>query len=238
MSATLAIASREYTAFWRTSTGWIVTAILALLTAFVLSVSTLQPTEVASMRAVFTTAHWVLLIACPAVSMRLLSEESRIGTLDSLMGTPASDWAIAAGKFFAAIAMISTALAATLPSVVVLAAIAPIEPSPLIAGYLGVILTAGLYLATGLLCSALTQSQVTAFLATVLIMTAWNTLPLLSSSIDNEPLESAVKYINIQTRLESFAKGLIDSADVIFFLTAWWAGIACTVAALSWRRWA
>lgn len=238
MSALLAIATREFTAAWRTSTGWIVAAIFALAAGLVLSATTLAPSNVATMRAVFSTAHWILLIAAPAISMRLVAEESRSGSLETLLASPAQDLAIAAGKFLGALATIAVLLLTTIPALIVLAVLAPIDPGPLLAGYTGVILASGLYLAVGLACSALTDSQVTAFLATVFLMAIWNAGAALAPTLNVPLLTTVGDHLSIATRLETFARGLIDTGDIVFFLSAWWVGIAVTAAALSWRRWA
>lgn len=238
MTALLAIARREYLALFRTSTGWIVAAIFTLLTGLVLSLTTLNQGEVATLRPVVSAAHWTLLFVAPAISMRLLAEEARTQTLEPLMSTPASDFAIAAGKFTAGLLALATLLAATAPAILTLRLLAPIEPGPIVTGYLGVVLAAGLYLAVGLACSALTQSQVTAFLATLAIMTAWNALPALAPQANIPILATAAEHLSIADRLATFARGVIDTADVVFFLSTWWVGVALTAAALSWRRWA
>ena len=238
MTALIGIFMREYLAFWRTSTGWVVAALFTLMTGLVLSVTTLGPGEVATMRAVVGAAHWILLIAAPAISMRLVADEARAGTLETLMTTPASDWAIATGKFVAALAVVATVLGATLPSLFVLRLLTPIEAGPIITGYLGVLLAAGLYLAVGLVCSAFTRSQVTAFLTTLTVMALWNAAPVLAPGVGAQWLTDAAGHIAIADRLTDFARGVINTADAVFFLTTWFVGIAGTVAALGWRRWA
>lgn len=236
MRAWIAISKREFASYWRTPTGWLVCAIFAAISALVLSITTLQPVEVASMRSVFSAAHWMLLVICPAISMRLIAEEDRTGTLEVLMSSPASDWSISAGKFCAALAVVIAALLTTIPALIVLSVLAPLEAGPLVSGYIGVILAGGLYISVGMLCSTLTNSQVTAFLITVCVMAAWNALPLLSNALSLGPLEDAIEYINIGDRLASSARGVLDSADTAFFLTVWWIGIAGTTAVLTWRR--
>jgi len=238
LRALVAVFTREYLSYWRTSTGWIVAALVGLLTMLVLSLTTLHPGEVSTMRTVFGTAHWLLLAVGPAISMRLISEEDRLGTLEPLMATAASDWSIATGKLLAGLCVFLTALLTTVPGVVSLSVIAGVDSAPLVTGYLGVTMTAGLYIGVGMFCSSVTRSQVTAFLLTVFVMAGWNALPLVVAQLDPGLARDAVDALVIASRLEGFSKGLVETADVVFFVSAWWVGVSLTVASLGWRRWA
>lgn len=239
IGATLGIASREYRSLFRVPVGWIVIALYLFLTGAVFVTSVLTPGEPASMRYVFGISGWLLLPVMPAVSMRLLAEELRSGTIEPLMTSPVSDASIVGGKYLGACLFLATMLAPTLIYAGILYAIAEPapDPGPLLAGYLSLMLLGMLYLAVGTLASALTSNQTLAFLGTFLFLL----IALLLTGEMAMRLPAAVGRIllkmGLATRMEDFARGVIDSAHVVFFLSvsAWFLLLAFV--AIESRRW-
>lgn len=238
MRATSAIALREYRSLFRVPVGWIVIALYLLLTGAVFIVG-LQPGEPASLRYVFGISGWLLLPVMPAVSMRLLSEEFRSGTAEPLMTSPVGDASIVAGKYLGACLFLLTMLAPTLVYAGVLWAVsdpAP-DPGPLLSGYLSLVLLGMLYLAVGTLVSALTANQTLAFLGTFLFLL----IALLLTGEMAARLPGSIGQVLIRlglgSRLEDFARGVIDSAHVVFFLTASAWFLVLAFVAVESRRW-
>jgi ABC-2 type transport system permease protein len=236
-TALLAIARREYAGFFRVPLGWIVGALFLLLSGFVFARFALIPGAPATMRDFFGLWWRVLIIITPAISMRLLSEEHRSGTIDTLMASPVSELAIVAGKYLGAVAFIATLLAPTLLYVAVLLALAPVDLGPIAAGYLGVLLLAMLQLAVGTLFSAMTASQTLAFLATLFALVGAELCANYASSLAPRPLDEMLLAFSTDLRIADFAKGVIDTGHVAFFvvLSGWLVALAALL--LRARRW-
>lgn len=240
MTAALAIARRELGAYFRLPVGWIVIALYTLLAGAVFALVVFQPGQPATMRTLFSISGWLLLPVAPAISMRLVSEELRSGTIEPLVSSPASELAIIIGKFVAACVFLVLMLAPTLLHAAVLywAGRPSPDAGPLIAGYLNLVLIGAFYLGAGLFCSAMTANQTLAFLSTLFLL-----LGLLVAStlgVDRAPawLAGPLAALSINARSADFAKGIIDTSNVVFFASgaAWFVVLAwIAIAARRWR---
>ena len=237
MSAVATIAIREYRAFFQLPLGWIIVALTLLGSGFAFTNATLIPGQPASMRDFFAFWWFILAIIAPAISMRLFSEELRSGTFEPLMSSPVSELSVVAGKYLGAMLLLLTCLAPTLAYVLVLGALTRPDYGPIFAGYLGVVLAGGLYLAIGLLFSALTSSQTLAFLATMFVLIGVELAIAYGSSQLPARAARAVSELSANARIADFSKGVVDTGNVAYFaiVSAWLIGIAAIV--LRARRW-
>lgn len=177
-----------------------------------------------------------LLVLVPLLTMRLLAEERRAGTLELLWTYPLRDVEIIAGKFVACLAVVTLMLGATAVYPMVLSRIHPVDPGPLVAGYLGLWLLAAAFVACGLFLSALTDSQLIAGAATygVLLffwMLTWNEAAV------GEGTLGVLKPFSLFDRFATFAQGGIDTRDVSYLVLFTLAFLVCTFFALDARRW-
>ena len=237
MSALTAVMLRELGSFFRTPVGWLACAIFAFLSALFVAPQALVPGAPATLRSFFAIAHWLLLFVAPALSMRLLAEERRSGTSETLMTSPASDWAVVFGKHVAACCFLLIMLVPTLALPIALEYASDPDYGPILAGYLGLALTGVLYLSVGLLFSSLTSSQVIAFLGTLLFFVALAFASGTGAAYAPAPLDAVLRTLSIDARLADFARGVIDTKHVVFFLatSTWIAALA--VVPLEFRRW-
>lgn len=237
MSALVGVFLRELGSFFRTPVGWLACAIFAFLSALFLAPSAIVPGEPASLRTFFGVAHWLLLFVAPALSMRLISEERRSGTMETLMTSPASDWAVVFGKYFASCAFLLVMLAPTLAFPIVLEFVSDPDYGPIASGYLGLVLAGFLYLSVGLLFSSLTSSQVLAFLGTLLFFVALAFASRQLPQYTPDAIDPLLRAMSLDARIADFARGVIDTRHVAFFLvmSAWVTSLA--VVPLEWRRW-
>ncbi len=177
-----------------------------------------------------------LLVLIPLLTMRLFAEERRQGTLELLWTYPLRDGEIVAGKFVACFLVVTLMLLATLVYPVLLAQLHPVEPGPLVAGYLGLWLLAAAFVACGVFLSALTDSQLVAGAATygVLLffwMLTWNEAAV------SEGVLAFVKPFSLFDRFEIFAQGGIDTRDVAYLVLFAGTFLTLTIFALDARRW-
>lgn len=237
MRGTLIIARRELAAFFRVPLGWVVMALFLFLSGFVFVRFSLQPGTPATMRDFFSFWWRILVVVSPAISMRLLAEEHRTGTIDPLLASPVTEVSVIAGKFLGAVGFLVVCLAPTLVYAVVLMWLAHPDPGPIYAGYLGVLLLGAFQLALGLLFSTLTSSQTLAFLATLVTLLVLETGASYGVQWLPEPWDQVPLAFSTDLRIADFAKGVIDTAHIAFFLIAsvWLCGLSALV--LRARRW-
>lgn len=237
MRGALAIASREFAGFFRQPMGWVVIALYLALSGAVFALGSLQPGSPATLRGFFAVSTWLLLFVAPAASMRLLADEQRVGTLEPLMTSPVSDWAIVAGKYLGAAGFLLAMLAPTLVYVGVLEIFADPDYGPIAAGYLGLVLVGALYLAVGLLFSTLTDSQIVAFLASLFFFLLLRIATLQGAAYLGDPWAQYLYPLSIDMRMGDFAKGVIDTSHIVFFLVASVWFLVLSGAMLTLRRW-
>lgn len=231
------IATREYASFFRVPLGWVVVALFLALSGAVFSGRGFAPGQAATMRGFFETWWTLLVIVAPAISMRLFSDELRTGTIEPLLTAPVSEAAVVVGKYFGAVMFLLTLLAPTLVYVVLLRSISRPDLGPIAAGYAGVVLLGMLYLSVGCLASSLTSSQTLAFLGTFFALFIFEVMALVVAPSAPEGVRKFLYALSVNQRMGDFARGLIDSGHVIFFLasSAWFLALASVV--MQTRRW-
>lgn len=238
MTAILTIARRELASMFRLPVGWVVVALFLVLTASVVALS-IQPGAPASLRGFFTISAWLLMPVAPAVSMRLLAEEHRTGTDEVLLTSPVSALGVVLGKFLGAWLFLVCMLVPTLAYPALLFVVSDPAPDlgPMVSGYLLLLLQGTLYLAIGTAVSSMTSNQTLAYLATLFPILAL----LLAGSLASQSLPELLRPVHeaaqIGRRGSDFARGIIDTGHIVFFLavSAWC--LALAHASLEWRRW-
>ncbi|MBY0309085.1 MAG: ABC transporter permease [Phycisphaerales bacterium] len=237
MRGTLVIARRELAAFFRVPLGWVVMALFLFLSGFVFVRFSLQPGTPATMRDFFSFWWRILVVVSPAISMRLLSEEHRTGTIDPLLASPVSELSVALGKFLGALGFLTACLAPTLVYAATLLLLSRPDPGPIYAGYLGVLLLGAFQLSLGLFFSTLTSSQTLAFLATLVTLLVLEAAAAYGVQWLPEPWDQVPMALSTDLRIADFAKGFIDTSHVAYFIimSAWLCGLSALV--LRTRRW-
>jgi ABC-2 type transport system permease protein len=176
------------------------------------------------------------LFLIPLISMRLFAEEKRSGTIELLMTSPLNDWEIVLGKWMGAITMYLCVLAISAVNVGLLYFWGHPDWRPILTGYLGLILQGGTILAIGTFISTTTKNQIIAGAATFSICLLLWVLSWVSS-YNEAPWAQAVAYCSILSHFEPFSRGIIDSKDVIFYLSAIFLGLFLTARSLDSLRW-
>lgn len=177
-----------------------------------------------------------LLVLIPLLTMRSFAEERRLGTLELLWTYPLRDSQIVGAKFVACLAVVTVMLAATVVYPLILARLHPVDPGPLLAGYLGLWLLAAACVACGVFLSALTDSQLVAGATTygVLLffwMLTWNEAALSGGAL------RVLKPFSLFDRFQTFAQGGIDTQDVTFLVLFTATFLVGTFFVLDARRW-
>lgn len=174
----------------------------------------------AEMRSFFIILPWVFLFLIPAITMRLWSEEKKLGTLEIVMTLPVRDHEVVAGKFMASLAFFVFTILMTFPIPMTVSLVGNPDPGPIIGGYLGAVLMGGAYLAIGLFCSSLTENQIVAFILGVVLcfflFIIGEDFVLMSSPGFTVPLFS---YLGLGAHYRSIMRGVVDSRDIVYYVS-------------------
>lgn len=216
MSRIWALARREFWSFFLSPVGYVVIGLFLAVTGFVF-MRGFDAGKPASMRPVFELGMWMLLFVCPAITMRSISDERRMGTLEMLMTCPVRDGEVVLGKYLGSILFLVVMLACTGAQVILLERYGRPDYGEVLCGYLGLLLAGGVYLASGMLASALTSSQVVAFLATFFFWLALSLGTKFLPGMLPEPWSTATYAADPDPRLRDFAIGLIDTSNIAYF---------------------
>jgi ABC-2 type transport system permease protein len=244
MLKTLTISRRETEAFFVSPIFWVLATALMAFFGLVFGLyvgqgSPMNPPQ-AEMRPLLSLLGTVLLFVTPLLAMRLLSEELRSGTLEVLMTSPVREWQVVVGKWLAALLVLCIMIAMTFFYVAIMSRLATkgMAPGPLATSYLGILLLGAALLAIGTMTSALTENQVVAgFLGIMIVMVLWF-LPMIGSVLGTESsLGTVLSYIGLSDHYMNFGQGVIDSRDVIYFLTLTIGALYIGTRALDSRRW-
>lgn len=174
----------------------------------------------ADMRVFFGMMPWIFLFFVPAVAMGKWAEERKQGTLEILFTLPIRDRDIVIAKFAAGLALIAAALILTLPVALTVSAVGHLDWGPVIGGYLGLLFLGGAYLSTGLVVSSLTENQIIAFIGGVaasFLMLLVGT-PLVAGGAAGLAAQ-AVQYLGLGTHFESISRGVVDTRDIVYYLS-------------------
>jgi ABC-2 type transport system permease protein len=170
------------------------------------------------------------------IAMRLFAEEKRSGTIELLVTSPIRDMSIIMGKWLAAMTLYAAMLAISLVSMATLFFYGKPDIRPMVAGYLGMLLLGGSLLAICTFISTCSKNQIVAGFAGFGVCLMLWILDWLSSFQDSA-IGKVVSYISVTQHLDSFSKGVIDSRDVIYYLSAIFIGLFLTARSLESMRW-
>ncbi|MBI4005006.1 ABC transporter permease subunit [Candidatus Roizmanbacteria bacterium] len=199
--------------------GYIVIILFAVFTNF-LFIKDLFLVGSASLRPFFGVAPWILMVFVPAVAMRSIAEEKRIGTIETLLTLPISETQIVLAKFLALLTLIGIGLVLTLGLPLVLAYLVRLYIPELLVGYVGVLLLAASFLSMSIFFSSLTKNQVIAFLFSLLMLFLLLVMSTdFAASVLPRFIQEALVYFSPLYHLESFTKGIIDLRSIVYFLS-------------------
>ncbi|MBP7830238.1 MAG: ABC transporter permease [Kiritimatiellae bacterium] len=183
----------------------------------------------------------VLLITTPVLTMRLFTEEKTAGTLETLMTAPVSDAAVVLAKYFGALGFYLILWVPTAAYAVILHVFSPLAASvdlgPMMGGYLGAMLVGALYLAVGVLCSALASSQIMAAIACFAAIGLSFFVGFFAYLARTEAARDAFGYISSVSHMLDFARGVVDTRPIVLYATLTALVLFAAVRTLESRRW-
>ncbi|NOY95678.1 MAG: ABC transporter permease subunit [Chlorobi bacterium] len=179
----------------------------------------------ATLQSFFSIAYWTLFFFIPALTMKQIAEERKTGTIEMLLTKPISDWQILWGKFLAVLSLIAIALALTFPYYLTVWSLGPIDNGAVWSGYFGLLLISSAYISIGLFASSLTNNQIVAFLLALFIGIFFHILFGILASSFSGSASAIFNYLSLSTHYDAVSRGVIDSKDIIYFLSIIFLGI-------------
>ncbi len=235
------IAKRELNAYFVSPVAYVAVAVYLVVAGFIFTLNVIlgmaQAGAPVSLQSQFGTMVFLLLIFAPPLTMRLLAEEQRMGTLELLLTSPVRDWEVVVGKFLGALAVLVMMVMLTFSYGLILKVHGDADVGPMAAGYLGLFLAGASLMAIGVLASAMTQNQViAALLAFVITLVLWviSAGGQLMSSLTASQVFNQLDFFEHTT---NFWRGVIDTNDVVYFLSLIALALFIATRVLETRRW-
>lgn len=251
MPKTLTIAKRDFKAYFSSPIAYIVIGLFQLITGYmffsILSNFNLSSMQFQQMGKGMSIAEGVvmplmgninvtLLFFTPFIAMRLFAEEKRQHTIELLMTSPVTLWQMILGKFLSSLAFVLLMLSFTLIYPIILAVTGNPDVGPMLTSYLGTVMLVSCYLSLGIFFSSLTEHQIIAVVFTFAFsLLFW--LISWASQIAGPVLSEVFSYLSLINHFANFSKGVINSSDVVFYLSFVGFGLFLTHRALDSYRW-
>ncbi len=178
----------------------------------------------------------ILLFILPMITMRTYAEEKRSGTIELLLTSPLTDMQIILGKFLGAMALYATMLAVTLIHVALLFLYGTPEWKPVVTGYLGLLLMGGCFISLGLLISSLTRNQIVAGMVTFAVFLMLWVINWIGTFV-GPTAQAILAHLSITDHFDDFAKGVIDTKHLVYYLSFIAFGLFLTAKAVDSERW-
>ncbi|GIW06157.1 MAG: ABC transporter permease [Dehalococcoidia bacterium] len=229
------IAGKELRSYFTSPLAYVVTAGFLVITGIFFALSVVL-TNQASLRFALDNFRVIFLFITPLITMRLLAEEQATGTIELVLTSPVRDWEVVLGKFLGALGLLCVMLALTLYYPFLLFVYGKPDPGPIISGYLGLVLLGAGFIAIGLLTSALTKNQiVAAVLAFAILLVFWLAAPI--GDVFQGTLRDILRYVSALDHYNDFSRGVIDTKDIVYYLSLAAAALFATVQVVGARRW-
>ena len=236
MRTVQAVAWKEIQIYFLSPTAYIVGLIFLALTGFFFSRDLGDPFPEATLSPFFQGSIVIFILLAPALTMRLIAEESKLGTIELLLTSPVRDWEVVLGKYVASLVFFLALVAVSTFYAVLLFVFASPDPGPIYAGYLGLVLYGAAALSIGLLASTLTSNQIVAAVVAMGILLALFFADLAFGAVGGVPGE-IIGQMGLKSHFDDFDRGVIDTKHIVYYVSVTAFFLFLSVRALESRRW-
>jgi len=237
MENMLAIFKKEFKSFFISPIAYVFITVYLVVTNFLFFQGFFIINQ-ADMRGYFGLLPWIFLFFVPAITMRSWAEEKKVKTLELLQTWPVSDSQVVLGKFLASFCFLGVSILLSLTIPITIFVLGSPDPGPILGGYVGALLMGGAYLAIGLWISSLTENQIVAFIlgvvATFILFIIGNQFVTLVAPPSLVPILS---FLGLGNHFASVERGVIDSRDIIYYLSVIGFFLFLNVQSLGSRKW-
>jgi len=239
MRAILIIARKELQSFFDSLIAYVLLIVFLAITGFFtwLLESDVFFIKQATLSVFFGYANFALLIFIPAVTMKMLAEENKSGTIELLLTKPITNWQVLWGKFLACLALIVFALLCTLPYYITVAnlSVGKFDHGVIFCGYFAILLTSAAYISIGLFASSISNNQIVSFLIALVIGVIFFFIFGMVSNVFGGALGDTLNYLDFMSHYGSISRGVVDSRDLIYFGSIMLLGMVLSELSLSKR---
>jgi ABC-2 type transport system permease protein len=232
----LAIAKREVVAYFASTMGWLVLCAFLLVTGFffaaIASSYAMQVSQAGAspyaesfnlseylVAPFFGNMSVILLMLCPALSMRLFAEDRRTRSMELLLTSPVSTFEIVVGKYLGGMGFVGALLLATVHYPAILYWLGNPDTGVILCTYLALLLQLGAFMAIGLLASAFTENQVVAAVLSFAVLLLFWVLSWADSASAGGTLGTVLSYASMMSHMEEMSKGLIHLKDIVYYVS-------------------
>jgi len=234
------VASKELLLFLSSPIAWLFIASFATITLFIFFWGeAFFARNIADVRPMFEWMPVLLVLLCSTLTMRMWSEERRTGTLEHVLTQPAKLWSFAVGKYFACLILLILALLVVFPLPITISTFSDVDWGPIISGFVATILLGSAYIAIGLFVSSQTQNQIVSLIGSVVLCGLFYFIGqnVITDTVGQRTGEW-LQAIGTGSRFDSITRGVIDFADLIYYLSLTIVFLVLTVFSLERERWA
>lgn len=245
MNGTLAVLLRELKAYFYSPLAYILLTFFLLVQGYYFSIIVAyladprfpagKPLELFFGQTIFT---WLVLIFTGTfLTMRLVSEELRSGTIETLMTAPVSETQVVLGKYVAALLFYLFLWAPTLVYVAIIRAHTPVDWGPIASSYLGIVGIGALFLSVGIFASATSKNQIVAAIVTFFCLLVLFSIGLVENLANGETAKRVLGHLNLWTHMDDFAKGIVDTRRLVYYGSVTGLFLFLTTRALAAKKW-
>ena len=233
---TFNIAWKETKSYFGTPAAYVVGAMFLALTGVFFVSEITSPFAEADVREIVDWASFFIIFLAPLLTMRLLAEEQKLGTLELLLTSPVRDWEVVIGKYLASLLILAAILAGTLYYVLLLYVFGSPDTGPVLSGYLGLLLYGAAALAIGLLGSSFSGNQIVAAVVGIAILLMLSYVDRIGGLVEGI-VRQIVQGMSMNSHIVDFTRGVIDLSSVVYFLSLAAVFIFLAIRSLETRRW-
>ncbi len=233
------ITKRELATFFDSLTAYVMIVIFLGISGFFtwLSINNIFVIGQARLDVFFGISFWTLFFFIPAITMRSIAEENKTGTMELLSTKAVTDWDIVVGKFLACLLLVVVALVCTLPYYITVSKLGNVDHGGIIGGYFGLALISAAYVSIGIFSSSITSNQIVAFLMALFIGIFFHLIFDVISSGLKGTLGSVFEFLSARSHFDSLSRGVVDSRDLLYFISIILGGLVLATAMISRRNW-
>ena len=240
------IAKRELAAVFFSPIAYVVLFIYLLVMGILFSIFTFAPGNVTEVRRFFDLARFCLFFIIPPMTMSLIADEYRSGRIEMLRTSPLTEGDLVIGKYLGARGFYVVLLAVTLVYVLLLAIFGRPDYGAVLSCYLGMLLLGMLFVSIGLFFSSVSQNQIVAFLATLLVLGVLTFVDVISTNFAPAsvsfwgmtlPIREPLNYLGVGTHVGDFLKGVVEISNTVYFLSGSFLFLFMTYLTLESRKW-
>ena len=239
------IFSKDFSDFFNSLVAYITIGVFLVVTSLFLWVfpeSSILDYGYAGLESLFNVVPYIFMFLIPAITMRSLAEEKKEGTFELLATRPITDWQIVLGKYFASILIVLLALVPTLIYYISVYQLGVtkgnIDSGAVIGSYIGLLLLGGCFTAIGIFSSSVSKNQIIAFtIAVFLCFFSFSGLDSISQLLSLQSIETIVTSFGINQHYQSISRGVLDTRDLVYFLSFIALFLLITKTVLGGRKW-